>query len=116
MGVPVNHKRMKQKYSPVMNAAEKRHKAWIKSLPCIGCGAVGRSDAHHTLLSIPGKRWRRDHEFLIPVCWDCHQGPRGIHGIGNELTWCERNNVDTRTASKLRAESIGLGILTCLTA
>ena len=111
MGAPVIQNRMKTKYNPVMNAAEKRHKAWIKSLACIGCGVVGRSDAHHTLLSIPGKRWRRDHEFLIPVCWACHQGPQGIHGIGNELTWCERNNVDIRAASILRAESLELGIL-----
>lgn len=110
MGAPVNHGRMKPRYNPVMNAAEKRHKAWIKSLACIGCGG-GPSDAHHTLLSIPGKRWRRDHEYLIPVCWCCHQGPNGIHGIGNELTWCERNNVDIRAASKLRDESREMGLL-----
>lgn len=111
MGAPVNHRRMRPKYSPVMNAAEKRHKARVKSLPCVGCGVVGRTDAHHTLLSIPGKRWRRDHEFLVPVCPDCHQGPNGIHGIGNELTWCERNGVDIRTAENLRAESYAMGIL-----
>lgn len=86
MGWKTNHKRIKPRYNPVPNAAEARHKERVRALPCFGCGVFGVS-AHHTLLTFPGKRWRRDHRCLLPVCWECHQGPDGIHGIGNEVEW-----------------------------
>lgn len=90
MGYKVNHGRIKPKYSPNMNAREKRHKAYVKEQPCFGCGAKP-VDAHHTMLNFEGKRWRRDHMWLLPVCHSvCHQGRHGIHGIGSEAAWLER--------------------------
>jgi hypothetical protein len=47
------------------------------------------------MLRVPGKRWRRDHRFQIPVCGECHRGTNGIHGIGNEQTWADGQSVDT---------------------
>ncbi|MGV7119616.1 hypothetical protein [Sphingopyxis sp. 550A] len=112
MNVRINHGRIKPRYNPKPNAAERRHKDRVKRMPCCGCGRRGPSDAHHTLLPVPGKRWRRDHEFIVPVCKDCHQGTNGIHGIGHEGLWCDRVGVDTAAiATRLRAESIEIGIL-----
>jgi hypothetical protein len=86
--------RIKEKYSPTPNSVEKRHEGRLREMPCIGCGAYG-VDLHHTMLRVPGKRWRRDHRFQIPVCPECHQGTNGIHGIGNEQTWADRMGLDT---------------------
>ena len=41
----------------------------------------------HVLLDFPGKRWRRDHHFRLPVCGSCHRGEHGIHGFGSERIW-----------------------------
>lgn len=54
--------------------------------PCFGCGRHG-VELHHTMLTFPQKRWRRDHRYQLPVCSDCHRGPEGIHGIGSEVKW-----------------------------
>lgn len=86
MGYKVTHGRIKPKYSPVMSAREKKHKAFVKDQPCFGCGA-SRVDAHHSMLHIEGKRWRRDHQWLLPACTNCHTGMDGIHGIGSEGGW-----------------------------
>lgn len=89
MGWTPNHGRIKPRYNPVPNAQEARHEERVKALPCFGCGRFGVS-AHHTLLKFPAKRWRRDHRYQLPLCWDCHQGPQGVHGIGSEETFLER--------------------------
>ncbi len=78
--------RIKARYNPQPNAAEQRHEKRLETLPCFGCGRFGVS-CHHTMLDFPAKRFRRDHRFQLPVCWECHQGPQGIHGIGKEATW-----------------------------
>lgn len=108
----IAHGRIKPKYNPKPNAGERRHADRVRTLPCYGCGVRGRSESHHILLPAPRKRWRRDHLFQVPVCASCHRGPNGIHGIGCERTWCERNGKDTPAeAVRLRLESIELGIL-----
>lgn len=106
------HKRIKDKYRPEPNRRERRHKGIVKELPCYGCGVHGQSEAHHILLDCEGKRWRRDHRFIIPACPDCHRGPEGIHGIGSEAEWCERNDKDTvAEAVRLEALSVANGVL-----
>lgn len=86
MGWTPNHGRIKARYNPTPNAAERRHELRLETLPCFGCGRFGVS-CHHTMLDFPAKRWRRDHRFQLPLCWDCHQGPNGIHGLGSESKW-----------------------------
>lgn len=56
-----------------LSAAEKRHIAKIKEMPCGVCGASAPSDAHHI---------EQHRQFTaIPLCRDCHQGAHnGIHG------------------------------------
>ncbi len=56
-----------------MTAAERRHVAAVKALPCAVCGAPGPSEAHE----IAQGKW-----FVsVALCADCHRGSRnGIHG------------------------------------
>jgi hypothetical protein len=63
-----------------MTVAAERHIGRVKSLPCSLCGASAPSDAHHILEGrIQGRR--SDDFVTIPLCKDCHQGPRnGVHG------------------------------------
>lgn len=86
MGYSPNHGRIKARYNPTPNAAERRHEQRLEKLPCFGCGRFGVS-CHHVMTDFPAKRWRRDHRFQLPVCWACHQGPQGIHGLGSERAW-----------------------------
>lgn len=84
MGYSPDHKRIKARYNPKPNAAERRHIERVKERPCFGCGVFG-AVAHHTLLDFPEKRWRRDHMCLLPLCDPCH---RTLHTVfGNEADW-----------------------------
>lgn len=86
MGWKPNHNRMRSKYNPKMNADELRHKDKVKRQPCYGCGRFG-VHAHHTLLKFPEKRWRRDHDWLLPACETCHSL---IHDYyGTEEAWLD---------------------------
>ena len=56
-----------------LNAAERRHLALVKSLPCSVCDAPAPSDAHHIK---QGRQYT-----CVALCSDCHRGPLlGIHG------------------------------------
>ena len=56
-----------------LNAAERRHLARVKALPCGLCGAPPVSEAHHIQ---QGSQW-----LCIPLCTDCHRGGHlGLHG------------------------------------
>ncbi len=71
MGYQVNHGRIKDKYRPEPNAAEKRHEARLREEVCFGCGDLSEC-THHTRLEFAGKRHRRDHRFQLPLCNQCH--------------------------------------------
>lgn len=59
--------------------SNREYMARVKSLPCAVCGAYGPSDAHHILEGrTPGRK--SPDELCIPLCRDCHTGPKGIHG------------------------------------
>lgn len=88
MGWSPNHGRIKERYNPNPNAAERAFEAWLRDQPCYGCGRWG-VEIHHTLLRFPEKRWRRDHRWQLPVCPQCHRGKEGIHGMGDEAAWLE---------------------------
>lgn len=92
MGAPVNHKRMKRRIASPPNAAEQRHMTRIAGMDCLGCGAKG-VELHHSLTA-EGKRCRRDHRFVIPLCGPCHRGPQGLHGIGCERKFGEAIGID----------------------
>lgn len=64
---------MHSKNKPPMTAAERRHVARVKQLPCSVCGAHGPSEAHEPVQGL----W-----FVsIALCADCHRGEaNGLHG------------------------------------
>jgi hypothetical protein len=106
MGYQVNHKRIREHYSPTMTAAEVRHREYVRDQPCFGCGSIA-DHAHHTLLKWPGKRWRRDHRCLLPVCLGCHAV---IHDhLGDEEVWLDLFGIEPSDAiaemERLWAES-----------
>ena len=108
-----NHKvgRIKEKYNPKPNAKEKRHHLAVMEMPCMGCDAEPAGVAHHPLMESPLQRWRRDHEFVVPVCHRCHSV---IHDdYGDEVEWSQMAMVQlpVRYAEFLRLESICAGIL-----
>lgn len=56
-----------------LNAAERRHLARVKALPCSLCDTHGVSEAHHIEQGL---------QFTcVALCPDCHRGPiLGWHG------------------------------------
>lgn len=55
------------------------HKGRVAALFCALCGAPPPSSVHHILQGrTPGRKV--GHWLTIPLCWNCHQGPNGIHG------------------------------------
>lgn len=75
------------------NAAEKAagaqdHMARVKALPCICCGHHPPSYAHH----VTGDGKRRSDFRVIPLCFECHQGPRGYHAA--KASWVSKHGPD----------------------
>jgi hypothetical protein len=65
-----------------------RHMCRVKLLPCVICGRRGPSDAHHCT----GDGMARDDFKTIPLCFDCHRGPKGYHNA--KATWEATNGKD----------------------
>jgi len=76
--------RIKPKYSPTPSASERAFHITMCGFHCIACERAGGL-FHHLMSDAPGKRWRRDHEFGLPLCNDCHTA---LHMHGNEKAWC----------------------------
>ena len=55
-----------------LTAAERKHLARVKSLPCSVCNAPPPSSAHHIN---QGQQYT-----CVALCHDCHQGTMGWHG------------------------------------
>ena len=74
--------RIKPKYNATPTAREKGFHLWVmESFPCAcGCGGVSEV-VHHPLKRHPMQRWRRDHEFVVPMTAFCHMA---LHGAGSE--------------------------------
>jgi len=66
-------------------ARQKRWHSWLGQQPCCGCGAkevalhhcVGSSAKHNKVWI--GQDW------VIPLCYECHQGKGGVHGDMSNL-------------------------------
>jgi len=107
MGAPVNHRRLKPKYNPTPNSRERKHHAFVMEQGCLVCG--GDAVAHHILQDTPNKRWRRDHQILVPLC-DGHH--RELHANGNEIKWQQGHGLNlSKEAEFYRLQSIYAGIL-----
>ena len=98
--------RMKAKYNPVPNARERAYHEWLLERELCFCCWQMAEVVHHPLQRHPDQRWRRDHEWGLPLCDPCH---RALHAHGNEREWCKFDPVNE--AALLRLESIQEGIL-----
>ena len=83
MGYKPNHGRMKERYNATPTAREKAYHEWLMQQPCICCG--GQSTVvHHPLTRHPAQRWRRDHEYVVPMRAECHMA---LHAAGSEAAY-----------------------------
>lgn len=61
-----------------MTRAEKKHVDRVAAQPCAICDAHG-VHVHH-IREGQGMAQRASNWLTIPLCPDCHLGPRGVHG------------------------------------
>jgi hypothetical protein len=64
----------------------------IRALPCVICNQPGPSHAHHVISGRYSQRKAGD-DKAIPLCWNHHQGPEGIHT--NKAAWEAAHGPDT---------------------
>ena len=81
----LNHGRVKERYKPKPTERERDYHLWLMdTLDCIcGCGAMS-TIVHHPLRRHRDQRWRRDHEFVVPMNGHCHFA---LHQVGDEVKW-----------------------------
>jgi hypothetical protein len=81
--------RIKEKYNPTPTKREREYHEWLMAeYPC-ACGCGGRSTVvHHPLTRHPEQRWRRDHEYVVPMTDHCH---RALHAMGREDLFTDRD-------------------------
>ena len=48
---------------------------------------------------------RAGHGLTIPLCWDCHQGPHGIHGDRSRWRLRKMTELDALDRTNLRLEA-----------
>ncbi len=58
---------------------------------CLVCGLA--ANLHH-ILRLKGKRCRRDHKFVVPLCRCHHQDKGGVHDLGGEPQFKEAYGID----------------------
>lgn len=85
-------------------AAERRRLARVAALPCVVCDAPGPSCVHH-IREGQGMGQRAGHGLTIPLCWDCHQGPHGIHGDRSRWRLRKMTELDALDRTNLRLEA-----------
>lgn len=82
-----------------MTKAEQRHLDRVASLPCCLCGATP-VHVHHVREG-QGMAQRASNFLVVPLCPDCHTGPKGIHGDQTMLRIFKMTELD------LLADTIG---------
>lgn len=74
--------RRKKKSNPLK---DKEHLNWVASHPCSIPCCMEPPCVHHVRLN--GEK--KDDRKTIPLCWNHHQGPEGIHHLG-KYRWREK--------------------------
>ena len=73
--------------------------ALVAELPCVICGAWPVS-VHHCISGRYGQRKAPD-SMTIPLCWNHHQGPEGIHTSKDD--WEALHGPDTHFLAQVNA-------------
>ena len=65
------------------SAASKRYMAKVAKVDCVLCTALGKpgipASVHHVREG-QGMAQRAANWLSVALCWNCHQGPNGLHG------------------------------------
>lgn len=102
------HKRIRERYNPTPNAAEKRFHISVMERGCLVCG--GDAIAHHVLQDTPNKRWRRDHLIVVPLCVVHHCELHVVYG--DELAWQGFRELDLASEAEFyRLEALQGGLI-----
>lgn len=62
------------------NARQKRWHDAVAQLPCVSCGATPVHIHHCVGSTTKHNKVHIGQDWVIPLCYDCHQGPGGVHG------------------------------------
>lgn len=105
MNAPAGH--MKVKYNATPTKREREYHLRLMGEFCCACDCGGTSTVvHHPLTEHPEQRWRRDHEFVVPMTGHCHMA---LHAMGKENLF---SDVDfAALAWRLRQRAIEAGKL-----
>jgi hypothetical protein len=73
---------MKVKYNATPTRREREYHQWLIAEHECSCGCrLPSTVVHHPLTRHPEQRWRRDHEYVVPMADECH---RALHAMGSE--------------------------------
>ena len=81
------HNRIKPKRNK-MTAELERYHNWVREKGCVICQRP--ASAHHQ----PFGRGAKDHRYVVSLCWDHHQGDKGIHDLGHADLFYDMYGVD----------------------
>ena len=81
----------KRKASSKPNKPEQAHMDRIIAFGCLVCGQA--ANVHH-IMHMLGKRCRRDHRYVVPLCRCHHQEKGGVHDLGGEAQFKEVHDID----------------------
>ena len=67
---------------PKLTAKERRYHIWLmENEPCVcGCGRES-TIVHHPLQEHPEQGTRRNHSYVVPMFWECHNA---VHAHGRD--------------------------------
>lgn len=46
---------------------------------CFICGSSSRLEIHHCLFGSSNRKLSDKYRLTVPLCPDCHRGPKGVH-------------------------------------
>ena len=92
----VKHDRLRPKASAPPTPEQWEYRAWLRERgKCEACGSAVDLVVHHILSSVPGKRGRRDHWYVVLICAPCHNGRAdSVHGLGGERAFERVHHID----------------------
>jgi hypothetical protein len=68
--------------------AERHHMEAVASIGCVLCRHLGApqqsATSLHHVKEGQGLSQRAEHWLTVPLCFDHHQGPNGLHGLGTK--------------------------------
>lgn len=93
----LNHGRIKKKWNPKPNAAEKRYHLWVISHGCIVNGR--EAVPHHIIdIDIDGKRVSKDHWLVVPLSSEPHTDYHDH--LGNNENFLKKYKIDLYKEAK----------------